>query len=292
MTALAEAPVEVPAFQAGIYSDMPEDVYHADPVPGGSLSCSGAKKLLPPSCPAKFKWDHDHPRKPTAAMEFGTATHKLVLGVGADVIVVDAENWRTKVAQEEAKEARAAGKVPLLAAEYAEAAAVADAVRAHPVAGRLFDSDYGAPEQSLFWQDPETGVWLRSRLDWLPFATRNRMIITDLKKAKSSEPQAIAKAMADYRYFMQASFYVDGVRALGYDNDPAFVFVFVEPEPPYLVTVGQLDDEAMDAGRDLNRQAIERYRDCKESDVWPGYTSEIVSISLPPWTLRQLEILS
>ena len=43
MTALAVA-----EFTAGVY-DIPEDLYHRDPVPGGSLSCSGAKKLLPPS---------------------------------------------------------------------------------------------------------------------------------------------------------------------------------------------------------------------------------------------------
>jgi hypothetical protein len=308
VTALAEPPVDTPAFQAGIYRDMPEDVYHADPVPGGSLSFSGAKKLLPPSCPARYFYDRAHPPKPSPAMELGTAAHKLTLGAGSQIVVVDAGDWRTKAAQDEAKAARAAGKVPLLPFEYAQAEAMATAVREHPVAGRLFDPDYGAPEQSAFWQDPETGVWLRLRADWLPFADRGRrMIITDLKTTVSAEPGSIAKSVWNFRYFQQDAWYSDGIRALGYDDDPAFVFVFVESAAPYLVTVIQLDDDARDAGRAANRKAIERYRDCMECGIWPGYdqdikrpfpgaspaptASEIELISLPPWALRQLETL-
>ena len=37
------------------------------------------------------------------------------------------------------------------------------------------------------------------------------------------------------------------------------------------------------AGRELNRLAIEIYRDCTEAGVWPGYSDEIELISLPAW---------
>lgn len=293
MTAVAEAPAEVVVTEPGVY-DMPEDVYHRDPVPGGSLSSSGAKKLLPPNCPARFAYDRAHPPQPTHAMEIGTAAHKLVLGIGAQLVLVDAKNYQTKAAQETRDAARAAGKVPLLPQELAQAQAMAAAVRAHPVAAALFDPDGGAPERSLFWQDPQTGVWLRSRLDWLPHQVRawgQRMVITDLKSAAAADKASVTKAMHNYGYFQQAPFYSDGVRALGLDDDPAFVFVFVESAPPHLVSVNQLDDEAMEAGRAQNRIAIERYRDCKEAGVWPGYPEEIETISLPSWAYRQLETL-
>jgi hypothetical protein len=293
MTALAEAPAGVVVTEPGVY-DMPEDVYHRDPVPGGSLSVSGAKKLLPPSCPARFAYDRAHPPQPTHAMEIGTAAHKLVLGIGAQLVIIDAKDYRTKAAQETRDAARAAGKVPLLPGEYAQAQAMADAVRAHPVAAALFNPDGGAPERSLFWQDPQTGVWLRSRLDWLPHQVRawgQRMVITDLKSAAAADKASVTKAMQNYGYFQQAPFYSDGVRVLGLDDDPAFVFVFVESAPPHLVSVVQLDDDAMAAGRARNRIAIERYRDCMEAGVWPGYSSEIETISLPSWAYRDLEIL-
>ena len=91
---------------------------------------------------------------------------------------------------------------------------------------------------------------------------------------------------------MQAPFYCDGAAAIGLHPYPDFLFVFVESAPPHLITVVQLTDDAMDAGRTLNRQAIERYRDCTEADVWPGYSEHPIElIDLPPWAYRQLEIL-
>ena len=56
----------------GVY-DIPAEDYHRDPVPGGSLSSTGARKLLPPSCPAKFRYEQDNPPTPTAALDFGQA---------------------------------------------------------------------------------------------------------------------------------------------------------------------------------------------------------------------------
>jgi PDDEXK-like domain of unknown function (DUF3799) len=276
----------------GVYG-MPEGVYHADPVPGGSLSVSGAKKLLPPSCPAAFRYEQDHPKPPSDAMDLGTVAHKMVLGSGPEIVVVDAANWMTKAAKEQREAARQASKVALLAGDYARAQAMANAVRSHPIAGALLHPDAGTPEQSLFWQDRATGIMLRARADFLPSAGSygGRFIITDLKTCASAEPGAAIRSVMNFRYFMQAPWYADGAAALGLHPDPSFLFVFVESAPPHLITVIQLDDEAMQAGRNLNRQAIERYRDCTEAGVWPGYSDDIELVSLPPWAYRQMEIL-
>lgn len=278
-------------FKPGVYT-MPEADYHADPVPGGSLSCSGAEKLL--ACPARFAYDREHPPVPTAAMELGTAAHKLVLGTGAPIVVVAADDWRTKAAKEAAAAAREAGAVPLLTAEHAQVQAMAAAIRRHPVAGAIFDPEYGGlPEQSLFWQDYGSAIWRRARLDWLP-ASRDgrRLIVADYKTAVSASPDAIAKAVANFSYHMQAAWYLDGVRELLPGSDPAFVFVFQEKAPPYLITVCELDHLAERAGRARNATAIERYRDCTESGIWPGYSGhpgDIELISLPAWATPRTE---
>jgi len=108
MTAL-ELTEPVAITERGVY-DIPEETYHRDPVPGGSLSCSGAKLLLPPSCPAKYAYARTQPPPATDAMEFGSAAHHEVLGTGWPYVVCDfAENYRTKEAQEWAAETRAAG---------------------------------------------------------------------------------------------------------------------------------------------------------------------------------------
>jgi hypothetical protein len=296
VTAVAER-AGVMITEPGVYQ-LDERAYHADPVPGGSLSASGAKKILPPNCPARFRYERDHPPQPSEEMEFGTAVHKLVLGVGTDVVVVEGDNYRTKAAREARDEARAAGKVPLLPQRMAGAQTMAAAVLSHPLAGALFAPGSGLPEQSLFWTDGLTGIWRRSRLDWLPFPRYDqgrllRPVIPDLKTCASAEPGAIARAVSRFGYAIQAPWYCDAVAALGEHPDPAFVFVFVESEPPHLITLACLDDDSMAAGRRLGQIACERFRDCTASDVWPAYSEhpekDIEEIRLPYWALREIE---
>jgi hypothetical protein len=274
--------------EPGIY-DMPEDEYHAHP----ALSSSGARKLLPPSCPARYRWEQDNPPAPKDHLELGSAAHRLVLGAGPGLAVVDAKDWRTKAAQNERDAARTGGRIPLLAAEHDQVLAMAAAIRAHPVASALFDPERGGvPEQSLFWEDPEFGITRRARLDWLPQPRDGkRLVIGDLKTTTDASPAAIRKTVANYGYFMQCAWYLDAVTALGLDEDPAMLLVFIEKTPPYLVTVAELDDEAITAGRARNTLACEIWRDCTQAGIWPGYTDDIELITLPAWAARTEDIL-
>ena len=129
------------------------------------MSSSGARKLLPPSCPAIFRYEMRRPPKPLPQFDFGHVAHKFVLGVGSDIEVVHADDWRTKAARDKRDEAHAAGKTPILNADYVTAMAMKQAVSAHPLAAALFDG--GVPERSGYWIDPETGMRLRFRPDWL-----------------------------------------------------------------------------------------------------------------------------
>lgn len=273
--------------EAGAY-DLPAAVYLRDPVAGGSLSSSGARKLLPPSAPALFKHWRDNGSPPKRAYDFGHAVHADVLGVGAPSVIIEEANYNKKAAQQARDGAYAAGKVPLLRCEYELTKSAADAVRAHPVAGPLFAGN-GSTEQTLVWRDPGTGVWCRSMVDkQIP---GSRHIVVDLKTTKCAEPGAVSKAVASYGYHQQGAFYCAGVQALGLAGavDPAFVLVFVENTRPHLVTVAQLDPHALMWGDRLNRVALRTYRQCTETGVWPGYTDTTISVGLPYWTVKNLE---
>ena len=271
--------------QPGIYGPELDDIaYHADPVPQGSLSFSGAKKLLPPSTPARFRYDMLNPPESSQSMELGTAAHKLVLGIGAELRVVDAKDWRTKAAQQEADEARAQGAVPLLPPQMAQVQAMAAAIRAHRGASMLFDPERGGhPEQSVFWVDQEFGIWRRCRLDWMPDLDGPQPILGDYKTTgKGADLRAIIRSMTDYRYFMQHPWYCDGIEAVTGLRLP-FVFCFQETAPPYLISLVQLRGEDVATGRRWNAEACQRYRDCTESGIWPGHPDEIQQIRLPGW---------
>lgn len=295
MTALDERlPVDLPVVQLEAYShpreitepgvyDMTAEIYHRDPVPWGSLSSSGARRLLPPSCPAKFQWERTHQQPHRTEFDIGHAVHKLVLGDGPEIVVIEAGDWKKVATRDERDEAYALGSVPLLEHQYLEVLAMVKSLRQHPVTNALFAHERGRPEQSLFWVDGPTGVWRRARLDWLPDPDTGRMIAGDLKTGHDASPEGIAKAVKQHAYHQQAAWYLDGIKALDLAPDPAFVFVFVEKVPPYLVTVAEVDALALRMARDLNRQALETFRECTESGVWPGYSDEVIPVRMPAW---------
>lgn len=259
----------------GIYSDIAEDTYHADRC---SLSVSGAKLLLPPSCPAKFRHRQDNPQPPNRVFDFGHVAHTLILGKGSEIVTIDAPDFRTKDAKELRDQAYAGGKVPILSSEYAKAVAMADKVMGDPIAGPMLQGD-GQAEVSLYAPD-ESGVLLRGRVDWLSDE------IVDYKTSSTANPEELQRKFFSYGYFMQAAWYMDLVVALGILETPRFRFVVQEKEPPHIVTVVEYDGEAIQEGRRLNRMAVDLYKRCTDTNTWPAYTDQTITLSLPYWALK------
>ena len=283
------------AFEPGVVDDMPDDVYHNDPVPEGSLSTSGAKLLLPPSTPALFLHRQQHPAV-KREYDVGHVAHRRMLGVGAEHVVIqrtdrktkvvdDAPNLLTDSAKAHETQIRAAGKVPILAKDLAAVEAMATALAAHPLAARIFQPDRGVAERSLFWRDPETSVMRRARLDWLLHDRdrHGRVQVVDYKTCDHADNDACAKAVAKHCYHMQADAYCAAADAT-MGGGAVFFFVFQEKAAPYLVNVITLDAEALAVGARLNRTAIRTYAECREADRWPGYAEDNYNVvSLPRW---------
>lgn len=293
-------PDSTPITEPGVY-DIDADVYHRDPVEGGSLSSSGARKLLPPGCPALFRYEREHPPEPKPHFDVGHAAHRLVLGMGpnihqCDVVGKDGEivtDWRTKAAQEWRDQTRAAGGVPLLIQDWQMVHDMADALAAHPLARLLFDPDHGTPEATLVWDDDHTGTHRRCRLDWLPSPRPgHRLIIPDYKTCHHADLDALSRATWDHGYAVQDAWNRAGCEALDLtDRDTAFLFVFQEKTPPYLVSVVQLDHTARQIGDALCRQALDIYARCQETGRWPDYVDspDPAPLSLPTWVERMYE---
>lgn len=269
----------------GLYPELTNEQYHKDPVPEGSLSQSGAKTLNSLT-PAHFKYERDHGRPPKRAFDVGQAAHDIVLERSEDnLVVIDATSYRTKVAQEAQAEAYATGKTPLLIGELEQVRAMAAKIREHPVAGVLFDPARGGhAEQSAFWRCAETDVMCRARFDWLPAPDpARRFIVPDYKTSTTADPNAWRKKAADFGYHVQDWWYSDAIRSLELHEDPAFVFVVQEKDPPYLVSVIQFDADAYAAGGEQALRARATYADCVRQDRWPGYGDEVHEVELPRW---------
>lgn len=271
----------------GLYPDLGDADYRAH---HDWLSVSGAKKLLPPSCPAKFKATlgvEEH--KPQ--YDVGKAFHAAVLGDGPEVVVWDGDSWRSGDARAFRDAAYERGAVPLLATEAAVISAMAASVRDHETAKHLFVG--GAGEVSAFWVDEATGVKCKARFDYLPEKQPGRrLIVPDLKSAVSADPGEFSRAAARYGYVMQQIHYSSALRHLGIDDDPAFLFVVVEKDHPHLVNVGQFaDEDDIKATAAALDKALRLYRDCTETDTWPGWPG-VTDLTLPTWHLYALEELT
>jgi len=115
--------------------------------------------------------------------------------------------------------------------------------------------------------------------------------VADLKTCADASPEAVARAMHNFSYYLQNPWYRDGWAALiGNGEEPRdFLNVFVQTEPPHLVTIARLDDKVVELGRQRCRAALEKYRDCTEAGIWPAWSDDPIDISLPYWAERQIE---
>lgn len=299
MTAATEDLITEP----GVY-DLPAERYHQDPVAGGSLSSTGARKLLPPSCPALYRhWRDSEERETKPAWDEGHAAHKLILGAGPPLVTVADEwganpnEWRTNNAKARVKEVRDAGAVPVKPSTMERVEAMAAQLRAHPWAAQLFAAGTGEPERTIVWRDQRSGVWCRALLDWLPHPQPGRrLIFRDYKTAALTNMMRPDRHIDDCGYYVQAAFHVAGLRALGLaDDDAAAVIVLQCKEPPHLVRVVQLDPNAMRIGAIRVREAIDLYAQCRSAeqagdlDPWPAWSRDVELVSLPAWTEREYE---
>lgn len=268
--------------EPGIHQ-LTDEEYFAPGLAAATLSSSGARTLLAPGGPARYRHQLD-----TGATvvkreyDLGHAVHTLVLGSGPEPVKVvgsgkDPNAWNTDKTRAEVAAARADGKVPLRPPDYVAAFAMAAAVNMHPIAGKLFTR--GEPEQTLIWPDPATGVTCRAKADWLrPDG------IVDLKTAESASEDALVKAVHNHGYYIQDAFYRRGFRATHPGVEPFFALVAVEKTAPHLVHVVQLAERALVHGDRKVAEALEIFRDCTAAGVWPGYPEkEITDIDLPGW---------
>jgi hypothetical protein len=263
----------------GFYN-LADDLYHADPCPVPSLSCSIAKMLVTRGTTPLHAW-FAHPRlnpefKPEESKQFdlGRAAHSLILKDPEDFDIVSAEDWRTKVAQERRELARKEGRIPILEHQYREALAMVEAADAqldmNEEACDFFKEGFGIPEQTMVWREGE--VWCRSRLDWLP---EKQTFFPDYKStSKSADPKLWEGVAMGTGFDIQAAFYCRGLKALGVQK-PEFRFVVQENYAPYALSVIALSPSVIDLAERKVELAIQIWRSCMQQNTWPGY---------PPYT--------
>lgn len=256
----------------GIYDDLSNADYHA----ADGISKSGLDLMA--KSPAHYLWAKEHGRETTPNMQKGSLVHALVLEpqTVADLYAVMPPTIKQRRGKEYDAWLLTVGNREIVTAHQMEdAQTIAGAVRANPVAMRILENA-DAIEQSIFAEDFETGALCKVRPD-----IRSGAALYDLKTTQNAAGRSFSYSARNYRYHVQAGFYLDVALWAGLELDH-FGFIAVDTaDRPYQCTVfHRLAEEALEAGRAEYRADLNLYARCLETGEWPGYPSEYDVLTL------------
>ena len=223
--------------------------------------------------------------EPSPQMRLGTALHTHVLELSRwdeEIAVAPGDiNRRTKEGREQwaAFEASSAGKTVITADDAAQVMAMGRAVLRHPAAAMLLGLP-GKAETTHMWTDASTGLECKCRPDWL---TDDGSIVVDLKTTKDASPRGFKQSVANYRYHVQAAWYLHGLEQATGNRPDQFIFICVESTAPYAVAVYAADAEMIERGHDQAMRDLAKLAVCRAADHWPSYSEQIETLSLPGW---------
>lgn len=272
----------------GVYLNVPHDTYHGDPCETPSLSSSIAKVLVERS---PMHAHAEHPRlggaskhggddDDSAAKDRGSILDSMLFGSGPEIVRIEADDFRTKLAKEARDEARSRGAIPIIARKLDELAEVAQSMRE-----RILDAGIelsGHSQVTIIWK--VGNVWCRGRLDhWFP----QQRLILDLKSTYDASPAGVEKSMNAYGADIQWAAYTSGMVALVPElaGLVKMRFVYSEPTAPFAVTIAEPDGTLQELGNRRWRRALSLWEVSTTSGIFPGYSKEILRVAAKPWLL-------
>jgi hypothetical protein len=258
-TDLPVAPANFELFDDGVYFDLCDEAYHADP----ALGSSDMKKLA--TSPADYWWGSEFnrfrdPDKETPARIIGRAVHRYVLE-GRSAFLQDYAPHELSGTTREAKAEKAAiiesGRTPIKRADFDRILAAGEVIRANPQLAPAFDG--GRPEVSVFWT--RDGIRRKARIDYLkPRANVDLKSISNIRELPF--PVACRRAIASYRYDVQAVHYLEARQAMRQlvadgavagDHDPEWLRACVASETyAHVVVFWQKENSPLTWGATLS----------------------------------------
>ena len=229
-------------------------------------------------------------------LDLGTVAHSCILEgeIGENVVEIPKDALTSNGARRgkawDKFKAENEGKILLLEADFETLRRIVESVLEHPVASTIFERREDAlPERSLYWEDDETGLPMKARLDW-PLPDEN--LIADLKTTGAATLPAWIKIAANLKYHLSDAVYSEGFsRAWPADEDPSFVFVVAMTEEPFRPKVVELAAEDRELGRRVMRRILGNLKERVESGDFaePG-EDEVLVARLPRWAHTAEEV--
>ncbi len=271
----------------GIYENVSYPEYNAWDAMRSSVLVKGARSM------AHLRAAELEPVPDTKALIGGRAFHSIILEpdrFSQDFAICDVpgpynagEGHKAWTALKKANPE----KNCLTKVEAEEWRAIAASVHTHPQAHALLTraKESGGTEVSLLWEDPDTGLMCKARLDLLICDAKPHLIV-DAKSTRDARPHDFARSIANYFYHLQAGWYCRGYEVVTGER-PAYGFIAAEKSPPYAVQCYQLKMSDVDWADWKCGEILARYALCKESRVFPAYLPEMAILETPAWAIEE-----
>ncbi|BBF92674.1 PD-(D/E)XK nuclease-like domain-containing protein [Blastochloris tepida] len=281
----------------GLYQ-MPAEAYYEDPCPEPSLTQSIVKTLLSRS-PAHAWIEHPRlnpkfERPDPTQYDVGIVAHRLMIGLGRDIIILrEYENWMKSAAKEARAQAAKEGILAVLGKDFDRAERMVNAAKEtiaraavhDPALDGLFDPERGNGEVVAVTNSG--GVWRRGSLDWL---SNDLLTIADYKTTgMSAAPHVMSKRIIDAGYDIQSPYYISLLDELHREGvgRRRFIFVVQEDEPPFALTFIELCETAQTVGREKIETAKAIWCGCLKAGDWPAYPLHVQRPDYPAWAAAQ-----
>jgi len=243
-------------------------------------------------------------QEPTAAMQLGSLAHcgklepaaigaryAVMPDLAGDIRKPDGSEYANVRATKEYKQRVAAwqatvGDREVVTSEQLEVMlGIVQSLTAHDFARRALCGP-GPVEVCFVWDDPDSGVRCKARVDKWNDSAPDGTAIYDLKTTRDAGD--FERAMVRFAYHRQAAFYLDGVRACTGAATVRFGIVAVEKDPPFAVRGAMVGPETIEAGRGEYKRLLKQIAQCRKTNDWPGY-EDPREWQLPAWAMAQTE---
>ena len=187
-------------------------------------------------------------------MKLGTATHCAILEperFEIEYVEAPVVDRRTKDGKALWNELEQSGRIVLSSEEYAKVTGMAKAMKDHELASKLVEG--GIAEQSVYWNQKVSGlevseILCKARPDYIK-PLKKGYVIVDIKTTQDASVYEFQrKAYYKYYYHLQAAHYVRGFEAVIGEKVIAFMYIAIESEPPYAISVFKAGEDYLKAG--------------------------------------------
>lgn len=245
----------------GLFQGISNNDYHSGP----GISSSALKYAV--KCPALYEayMNKRVSFQESEAMRLGTAVHKLCLEAydfGNEIAICRKFGHGASDQAEKAEFFSAnRDKTIITPDQYDQCRWMTDSLMSLPDVHYIFKD--GHPELSGYYIDEGgdetfmdsshhgTRMLCKYRPDW-----RTDWCLADVKTTRDITASAFSRTINNLGYHISAAHYLEGDRTLKGSENQQFVFLCVEPEPPYLAAMYVLDDKSLTLGKELRRKAL------------------------------------